>query len=103
MGTCGSCRQNAIPAPAPEPLFQIRRGYSARWNDLALWVETGSGDWTLRVQDSAGRAPLYTAHRVGARAAQVAAAEFAIFRVFGAQSRLSPDSLAGELRWQEHW
>jgi hypothetical protein len=28
------------------PLFQIRRGYRARWNDLAFSLENGSGDWT---------------------------------------------------------
>jgi hypothetical protein len=57
----------------------------------------------LRVQDSAAREPLYTAHRCGARAAQLAAAEFAIFRVLGPGSSVSPVRLAGELNWQEHW
>jgi sulfur transfer protein SufE len=44
---------------------------------------------------------LYIAHRSGARAAQLAAAEFAIFRVLGPENRLSPDRLAQELKWQE--
>ena len=91
------------PAFTPAPLLQIHRGYRARWNDLAFSVETDSGDWTLRVQDARERETLYTAHRVGARAAQLAAAEFAIFRVLGPASRVSPDQLASELKWQEHW
>ena len=101
MEHCGNCRH--IPSPPPVALLQIRRGYRARWNDLLFSVEAESGDWMLRVQDSAGREPLYTAHRCGARAAQLAAAEYAIFRVLGPQSRVSPAKLAGELKWQEHW
>ena len=96
---CGSCRHNTARPQTPAPLFQIRRGYRARWSNLAFSVETGSGDWTLRVQDAANET-LYTAHRGGSRAAQVAAAEFAIFRVLGPQSRVSPDRLAQELTWQ---
>jgi hypothetical protein len=57
----------------------------------------------IRVQDSARRETLYTAHRGGARAAQLAAAEFAIFRVLDPESRVSPDRLAKELKWQEYW
>ena len=100
---CGSCRHNAARPQAPAPLFQIRQGYRARWSDLAFSVEADSDEWTLRVQDSARRQTLYTAHRGGARAAQVAAAEFAIFRVLGPQSRVSPDRLAGELNWQSYY
>jgi len=103
MGTCGSCRHNAVPAREPALLFQIRRGYRARWSHLAFSVETESGDWTLRVQDSARKETLYTALRGGARAAQLAAAEFAIFRVLGAESRVSPEGLVRELKWQEYW
>ncbi|HEY1242038.1 MAG TPA: hypothetical protein VGF16_15855 [Bryobacteraceae bacterium] len=99
---CGSC-QTAPRPQAPAPLFQIRRGYRTRWNDLAFSVESDSGDWTLCVQDPARRETLYTAHRGGARAAQVAAAEYAIFRVLGPESRISPDRLAKELTWQEYW
>jgi len=100
---CGSCRHNAARPQAPAPLFQIRRGYRARWSDLAFSVESDSGNWTLRVQDPTRRETLYTAHRGGACAAQVAAAEFAIFRVLGPESRVSPDRLAKELTWQEYW
>jgi hypothetical protein len=101
--SCGTCTRSAVPAPPPATLFQIRRGLRARWSDLAFSIESDSGDWTLRVQDPAHRETLYTAHRGGARAAQVAAAEFAIFRVLGPQSRVTPDRLAQELVWQEYW
>lgn len=103
MANCGSCRHNAAPSVAPSQLFQIRHGYRARWNELSVSVEDNSGDWTLRVQDSARSRTLYTAHRGAARAAQVAALEFAIFSVLGAASRVSPDRLAKELNWQEYW
>jgi hypothetical protein len=55
------------------------------------------------VQDPACSATLYTAHRGGARAAQIAALEFAIFFVLGAASRVSADRLNQELTWQEYW
>ena len=103
MGSCGSCRQNAMPSGTVGPLLQIRHGYRAGWNQLAFAVETDSDQWTLRVQDAVGSETLYTAHRSGARPAQVAAAEFAIFRELGFDSRVSPDRLAGELKWQEYW
>jgi hypothetical protein len=103
MANCGSCRHHAIPSTTGPQLFQIRHGYRTRWNDLAFSVEDNSGDWTLRVQDSAANRTLYTAHRGGVRAAQLAAIEFAIFCVLGAASRLSPDRLAQELTWQENW
>ena len=103
MANCGSCRPKSAPSSTPPELFQIRHGYHTRWNDLAFSVENNSGDWTLRVQDPARSATLYTAHRGGARAAQVAALEFAIFFVLGAASRVSPDRLATELTWQEYW
>jgi hypothetical protein len=103
MGSCGSCRQSAIPSRTAAPLLQIRHGYRAQWNRLAFAVETDSDQWTLRVRDVVGSETLYTALRSGARAAQVAAAEFAIFRELGFDSRVSPDRLAGELKWQEYW
>ena len=103
MANCGTCRHNAVPSSTPPQLFQIRHGYRARWNDLSFSVEDNSGDWTLRVQDSARSATLYTAHRGGAHAAQVAALEFAIFFVLGAASLVRPDRLAKELTWQEYW
>ena len=102
MANCASCRHSAAPSTTPQ-LFQIRHGYRARWNELAFSVEDHSGDWTLRVQDPARSRTLYTAHRGGARAAQVAAIEFAIFWLLGAASRLNPDRLARELTWQEYW
>ena len=103
MSACVSCRQRAVPSAAPAPLLQIRRGYRARWNDLAFSVETDSSQWTLRVQDTGKGQTLYTAYRGGATAAQVAAAEFGIFRVLGPASTLRPDRLARELKWQEYW
>jgi hypothetical protein len=98
-----SCGNNAIPPRAATPLLQIRRGYRTQWNNLSFSVEAGSNQWTLRVQDAARRETLYAAYRGGARAAQVAAAEFAIFRVLGHESQVSPDCLANELKWQEFW
>ena len=103
MASCGTCRHQAVPSLERAQLFQIRRGYRARWNNLALSLETDSGDWVLRVQDSTRRETFYTAHRGGVRAAQLAAVEFAIFRVLGPTSPLSPDRLARELAWQEYW
>jgi hypothetical protein len=103
MNPCNSCRDRAIPATAAAPLLQIRRGYRTRWNNLAISVETDSSQWTLRVQDCGNSRTLYTAYRGGAVAAQVAAAEFAICRVFGPSSAARPDRLANELNWQEYW
>jgi hypothetical protein len=103
MGSCGSCERTTVASRTAAPLLQIRHGYRARWNRLAFAVETDSDQWTLRVQDAVGSETLYTAHRSGAHAAQVAAAEFAIFRELGFDSRVSPDRLAGELKWQEYW
>ena len=102
MANCGQCRHNAAPSRVPAPLFQIRHGYRARWNGLAFSIETDSGDWTLRVQDSTKGDTLYVAHRGAAAAAQVAAADFAIIRVLGPQSRVNPERLVKELTWQEY-
>lgn len=99
---CGTCRHNAARPEAPAPLFQIRQGYRAGWSELTFSVEADSGDWTLRVQNAGRTQTLYTAHRGAARAAMVAAVEFAIFLVLGPQSRVSPDRLATELTWQSY-
>jgi len=102
MASCGNCRHNTFPPKAPAPLFQIRRGYRARWNDLAFAVENDSDGWALHIEDSAKR-EIYTAHRMGPQAAQVAAAEYAIFRTLGPGSTLTADRLAKELTWQAYW
>ena len=104
MSSCIACRHQSVPQPKPvSQLLQIRRGYRTRWNGLSFSVENGSGEWTLRVQDSGGNRTLYLAHRGGAKAAQEAAAEFGIFRVLGPGSPVRPDRLAQELNWQEYW
>lgn len=79
-------------------LCHIREGYRAQFRDLTLDVESDTSQWTLRIQDSAGAGILYTAHRSGAQAARLAAAEFAAFR-----SHVSPEQLAGQLKWQHYW
>src|SRR6476620_9615278 len=97
MGFCGSCQHNAAAPLAQAQLFQIKRGYRARWNAIDFSVEADSDQWTLRVENSINRETLYTAHRGGARAAQSAAVDFATFRlVYNGQS--SP-----ELKWQAYW
>jgi hypothetical protein len=103
MRSCGGCHNNRVPASAPAVLFQIRRGYRAQWKELAFSVESDSGSWTLRVQDSAKRETLYTAHRSGSVAAQQAAAEFASLRVMGSESHLNIARLAEELKWHGYW
>ena len=70
MGACGTCRHNAVPTRTPAPLLQIRSGLRARWNTIDFQVEADSGQWTLRVKNSASSEILYTAHRGGSRAAQ---------------------------------
>lgn len=99
---CGNCHHVAAAQAAPSPLLQIRHGYQARWNGLAFNVESDSDGWALHIRDSAQR-ELYCAHRFGAQAAQVAAAEYAIFRVFGPASSVNADRLARELNWQAYW
>lgn len=99
---CGNCRHNTFPPKTPAPLFQIRSGYRARWNDLAFTVETDSNGWALHIQDAAQN-NLYTAHRMGPQAAQTAAAEYAIFRTLGPASPLTADRLVKELSWQAYW
>jgi hypothetical protein len=102
MATCGNCRHGSVPQSTPTPLLQIRHGYRARWNDLAFTVERDASGWTLRILDSSKR-ELYAAHRIGPQAAQVAAAEYAIFRVLGPASAIQADRLARELNWQAYW
>jgi len=105
MSACASCRHQAASSRAAEPqapLHQIRQSFRARWSDLVCTVEADSSQWTLRVQD-AGDHILYTAYRGGRRAAQVAAAEFAAFRVLGPANRVNPERLAMEFSWQQSW
>jgi hypothetical protein len=102
MGSCGSCQQNAVPSRTPLPLFQIKRGYRARWNTIDFSVEADSDQWTLRVENPISRETLYTAHRGGSRAAQSAAADFASFRL-ASGSQTSPEQVAKELKWQPYW
>ncbi|HEX3744810.1 MAG TPA: hypothetical protein VHW09_12800 [Bryobacteraceae bacterium] len=82
--------------------MQIRQGYQANWNGLAFTVETDSNGWAVRIQDSTRR-ELYRAHRLGPQAAQLAAAEYAIFSVLGPASTVSAGRLARELHWQTCW
>lgn len=102
MATCGNCRHHAGASQTLAPLLQIRQGYQARWNGLAFTVESGSRGWALRVLDSS-KHELYAAHRMGPQAAQVAATEYAIFRVLGPASPVLADRLARELNWQPYW
>jgi hypothetical protein len=103
MSHCASCRHNTVPSPEPATLVRIREGYRTRWNDLVFTAEMDSDHWTLRIQDSRLTETFYTARRSGLRAAQTAAAEYAIFRVLGTESRISPNRLAQELTWQPYW
>lgn len=104
MSACAGCRHSAVPQRTADSasLLQIRQGYRARWNDLVCVVEADSGQWTLRVMDAAAHT-LYHARRAGRNAAQAAAAEFAIFRALGPSTRLSPERLAHEWKWQQYW
>jgi len=97
MGFCGSCQHNAAAPPATAQLFQIKRGYRARWNTIDISVEADSGQWTLRVENSVNKETLYTAQRGAKRAAQSAAVEFVSFRL-AFDSHASP-----ELKWQAYW
>jgi hypothetical protein len=90
MAACGNCRHSTFPAKEPAQLFQIHRGYRARWNNLAFTVETDSSGWALRIQDSTQSEMLYTAHRAGPQAAQLAAAEYAIAASWDPPARSMP-------------
>jgi hypothetical protein len=100
MGFCGSCQQNVAAPPAK--LFQIKRGYRARWNAIDFSVEAESDQWTLRVENSISRETLYTAHRGGSRAAQSAAVEFASFGL-ACDGQTSSEQWSKELTWQAYW
>jgi hypothetical protein len=99
---CGNCRHTSFQPKSAAPLLQIRSGYRARWNDLAITVESDASGWALHIRDSANN-ELYVAHRVGPQAAKVAAVEYAIFRVLGPASATNADRLANELNWQAYW
>ena len=102
MSSCTNCRAQATSSPEPA-LLRIREGYRTRWQDLTFSVQSDSSEWTLAVEDTERHETLYRGQRMGVRAAQVAAAEFAIFRVLGAGSRVAPAQLASELNWQRYW
>jgi hypothetical protein len=97
---CGNCQHRTAPAPTPAPLFQIRQGYRAQWNNLALSVESDAQGWALHVQDAART--LYSAHRLGPQAAKTAAVEFAISVILGFASSVQAASVARELNWQAY-
>jgi len=82
---------------------QIRRGFRARWRDLAFFVEGESQQWRLRVLRTTDNQPLYTGERCGAYSARLAAVEFGVFRELGPASAVIPSKLASELSWQEYW
>ena len=103
MSSCGSCSSPVRPSAGAGTLVQIRTGYRARWNDLTLSVEAGASQCAITVQGPRKAETLYTAYRSGMHAARVAAAEFAIFRQLGFESRLTPDRLEQELSWEPYW
>jgi hypothetical protein len=85
------------------PLIQIRSVFRAEWESLAFSVESGSDEWTLRVEESTTHRVLYTARRAAAAAAKVAAAEYGISLVQGFASRITPQNLARDLSWQRSY
>ncbi len=93
----------ARPRGTAPTLVQIRRGYRARWQDLDLSVEVDTDQWTVRVQDVTRSRTMHTAHRSSAAAAQIAAAEFALFRASGTIGWERPETLAKTLEWHEYW
>jgi hypothetical protein len=98
-----ACRSEFLSAGTPIalPLIQIKTGLSARWNGLNLSVEGDSGQWKLQVQDSCKIRTLYSAQRSSAKAAQVAAADFAL--LFSGSPAERPEALAKELAWSKYW
>jgi hypothetical protein len=103
MSPCGSSPSRALLPPAESaPLIQIREEYRTHWHDLTFSVEKGSSQCTVRVQDSGQNGTLYMAYRSGLRAARLAAAEFAISRSLGIESRISPESLDKQLSWEPY-
>jgi hypothetical protein len=86
-----------------EPLVQIRSVYRTEWQNLAFSVESGCGEWTLRVEDTSSHRLLYTARRGCASAAQVAAADYGISHTLGFSAPLSPARLAADLPWRQQY
>lgn len=103
MPGCGNCQRGALPVQAQAPLFQIQQSFGDRWNGLALSVQMDFGQWMCNVRDEASNQTIYTAYRGGANAAKLAAAEFAILKVLGFESAMSPGSLAQSLQWRPRW
>jgi hypothetical protein len=93
----------ALTQFAPPPvLIQIRRGLSTVLDNFRLRVEADTEGWQARVLDRQGNRELYTARRCSARAAKVAATEFALFRT-AATAPGTPETVAQQLAWQEYW
>lgn len=88
---------------ARTPLVQIRSVFRAEWESLTFSVESGSDEWTLRVEEATTRRLLYTARRGAAAAAKVAAAEYGISLVLGFASSITPQTLARDLSWQRSY
>jgi hypothetical protein len=84
-------------------LIQIRHGYTAACHDLRLSVETDAEGWKAQVRDRNDGRTVYSVRRCSLRAAQVAAAEFAVFRVGEALGPISPEAMAQRLRWSAYW
>jgi len=81
-------------------LTQIRQGYTAVWNNLALSVESGPAGWRASVQDLPAKKGLHTAYRFSQDAAKLAAVEFAIF--YKAE-RQEPARVSRDLNWKIYW
>ena len=84
-------------------LVQIRRGYTTACHDLRLSVETDAEGWRAVVRTGEDSRTMYSARRCSLGAAKVAAAEFAMFQMGGAQPWMSPEAAARQLRWNEYW
>ncbi len=82
--------------------MQIRKELLVRWQDVDLRIQSAGGHWTLEVRDAAKGEVLYTARRMNAWAAQVAATEFALFHA-GSLTLDPPETLAGKLAWRERY
>ena len=96
---CGTCHRLPAPPP-PSVLFQIDRGYTAPWAGLELSVRLEMNQWTVRVCDAESQSTLYTAYRCSLNAARQSAADFAIFHIWGFDSRLTAGQLCGQLDWR---
>lgn len=98
--SCNTFRN--IVDDSPSSLFQIRTTFTSRWNGFVFFVEAGSGEWTLRVQEEASCRILYRAHRRTEAEAKTACMEFAIFCSAGMDSRLQPEVAVSELKWSSY-